>query len=110
RLGGERGVVRIRGEHGMHLARHLAEPAQPLQELLRALTDLVERELPAVEAAADVLLQNPERRRERPAGVRVPAAERRGVRETVLGEEAQHLELGVDPGLESPEDLEDQLL
>ena len=42
-------------------------------------------------------------------GVRVPADELRDVLEAVLGEEAQQLELGIDPGLEPSEDLEDQL-
>ena len=57
----------------------------------------------------DELLQHPERRGERRAGVLVPAAERRHVREAVRAEEAQQLELGVDARLEPAEELEDQL-
>ncbi len=110
RLGTERGIVRLGGEHRVHLAGHLAEPAETGQEALGLLGELVERELPAVEPAAHVLLQDPERGRERPARVRVPAAERSDVREAVLGEEAQHLQLGVEPGLEPAEDLEDELV
>ena len=94
----------------MHLPGYLAKPAKPCEESIRNAADLLERELPAVLAVAHELLQDPERRAQRTAGVGVPAAERRDVRETVLGEEAQHLELGVDPGLEAAEDLEDQLV
>ena len=39
-------------EHAVHLARHLAEPAQPLEERVGPVADLVERELPAVDPAA----------------------------------------------------------
>jgi len=71
---------------------------------------VTERKVPAVERAAHVLLQHAERRVQRPADVRVPAAELRDVVEPALGEEAQHLELGVHAGLEPPEDLEDELV
>ena len=110
RLGAECGVVRVRAEHGVHLAGHLAEPAQSPQEPLRVLADLVEREVPAVEPVADVFLEDAESRSERTAGVCVPPTEGRDVRETVLGQEAQHLELRVDARLEPAEHLEDQLL
>src|SRR5207302_9124344 len=82
----------------------------PTEEALRVGGELVERELPAVQPAADELLQDPERRGERPARVRVPAAERRDVRKPVLREEPQHLELGIDSRLEPPEHLEDELV
>ena len=109
RLRAERRIGLVGREHRVHLAGHFAEPQEAREEPLRLLGELVERELPAVEPAAHVLLQDPQRRRERAAGVRVPAAERRDVREAVLGEEAQNLELRVDAGLEPAEDLEDQL-
>src|SRR6478752_10671623 len=38
------------------------------------------------------------------------AAELRDVLEAALGQEPEQLELGIDPRLEAPEDLEDQLL
>src|SRR4051794_38278895 len=82
--------------------------SQAVEEALGRGRDLPERELPAADRARNVLLQEPERRRERPARVAVPAAERRDVAEALLGEEAEHLELRVDPGLEPAEDLEDQ--
>src|SRR5439155_22808706 len=110
RLGTERTVVRIGREHRMQLARHLAKAAQTSEKAVRIGGELVERELPAVEPAADELLQDPERGGERPARARVPAAERRDVREAVLGEEAEHLELGVDAWLEPPEHFEDELV
>ena len=84
----------------MHLRRHFAEPPQPVEEALGRRRDLAERELPAADGTSDELLQEPERRRQRAAGVRVPAPERRDVAEALLAEEAQHLELRVDPGLE----------
>src|SRR4029078_3106975 len=63
-----------------------------------------------VAAALHELLQDAERRRGRPTRVRVPAAEGGDVGEAVLGEEAEHLELRIDPRLESAERLQDQLV
>src|SRR5581483_10633202 len=106
RLPRAEGRVRgVRAEHRVHLRRHLAEPAEPVEEALRRLRDLLERELPAVLSVGDELLQQPERRRERPARVLVPAAERGDVAEAALAEEAEQLELRVDPRLEPAEDL-----
>ena len=107
-LGRERRVVGIGAERGVHVRGHLAEPSQPVEEALGRGRDLAEGQLPAPDCAGDVLLQQAERRGERPAGVAVPAAERRDVAEALRGEEAQHLELRVDPGLDAAEDLEDQ--
>ena len=94
----------------MHRARHAPEPAQPHEEAIRLPLQLVERELPPVAGGAHVLLEDAERRVERPTDVRVPARELRDVLEVALREEAQQLELGVDAGLEPAEDLEDQLV
>ena len=55
-------------------------------------------------------LEDAQRRLGGPAVVRVPAVQRRHVLELVPAEEAEHLQLGVDPGLEAAVDLEDQLL
>ena len=110
RLRAERRIRLVGREHTVHLAGDLAEPVQPAEEPLRVFRQLVERELPAVEAPAHVLLQDSERRRQRPARVRVPAPERRDVGEVVLGEEAEHLELGVDARLEAAKHLEDELV
>src|SRR4029079_4167329 len=85
-----------------------AEPPQPVEEALGCRRDLAERELPAADGARDVLLQQPERRCQRTTGVRIPAPERRDVAEALLAEEAQHLELRVDPGFDAAEDLEDE--
>ena len=109
-LGRERRIVRIGGEDGVHLAGHLAEPAQPVEEALRGGARLVERELPAVGGRGHVLLEDAERRRELPARVAVPAGERGDVVEAALAEEAQHLQLRVGARLEPPEELQDQRL
>ena len=109
-LGAEVRVGRVAAEQRVHLARHLAEPAQARRGSLRSSPHRVERELPAVAAVRDEALQDPERRVHRAAGVRVPARELRDVLEAVLGQEAQQLELGVDARLEAAEDLQDQLL
>src|SRR5205807_4530161 len=101
-------IVRVGAERRVHLRRYLSEPPEPVEEALGRRGDLPERHIPAADRSGDVLLQQPESGRERPAGVRVPAAECRVAAEAVLGEEAEHLELRVDPRLETAEDLEDQ--
>ena len=63
-------IVRIGAEGRVHVRGHLAEPSQPVEEALGRGRDLAERELPTADRAGDELLQEPERRRERPAGVR----------------------------------------
>jgi hypothetical protein len=80
------------------------------EEAIGNARDLVERELPAVEPAGDVALDDSQRGLHRSADVRVPAAELRHVAVAMLGEEPQQLELGIDPRLEPPEAFEDQLL
>ena len=107
-LGREGEIVRVGAERGVHVRGHLAEPSEPVEEALGRGRDLAQRELPAADRTGDVLLQEPERGGERPARVLVPAAERRDVPEPLRGQEAEHLELRVDAGLEAAEDLEDQ--
>ncbi len=109
-LGREGRVGRAGSEDGVHRSRDLSEPLQAREESLGLRHELVERELPAVHRAEHVLLQHAERRVERLADVRVPAAELRDVLETSLGQETQEFQLGIDAGLEPPEHLEDQLL
>ena len=109
-LGRERGVARVGGEHAVHARRDLAESAEPAEELLRRGGQLVERKVPAVDGVRDVLLEDPERRVERPPRIRVPPRKRRDVRKPMFGQEAEHLELGVDPRLEPAERLQDQLV
>ena len=94
----------------MHRPCHVAEPAQPRKESLRLRLELVQREFPAVECTPDVLLQHAERRVERAAEIRVPAPELSDVREVALSEEAEQLQLRIDPRFEPAEDLQDQLL
>ena len=65
----------------------MTEAAQPREEAFRLGLELVERKLPAIEATAHVLLEDAERRVQRPSDVRVPAAELGDVREVALGEE-----------------------
>src|ERR1700745_2494327 len=62
---------------GVTPAGDSAEPVQAAEESFRVFRQLVEGELPAVEAAAHVLLQDPERRRQGPPRARRPAADRR---------------------------------
>ena len=92
----------------VHSARHLAEASQRVEERLVAGDDRVERALPPVLAARDEPLHDPERRLHLRADVRVPAGELGDVLEPGLGQEAQQLELGVDPGLDAAEHLQDQ--
>ena len=90
----------------MELGGHRAEAPEPLEEHLGRRPELIECELPAADRVRQELLRHAERRLERLALVVVPAMERRDVREAAPGEEAQHLELGVDAGLELAEHLE----
>ena len=95
----------------MHLAGDLAEPPQPREE-----------PRPVARASSSSASSQPSSP-PRTYSWRIPSVAASGppayayqppsggdVREAVLGEEAQHLELGVDAGLEPAEDLEDQLV
>ncbi len=105
-LGRERGVGRVRGEHGVHLARRGAELGHAREHAER----IVERELPAVARLGDELLHDPERRLHELAGVLVPAGQLRDGAEAPRREEAQHLELGIDARLDAAKDLQHLLL
>ena len=96
-LGGEGRIRRVPGEAGVHGAGHLTEPTQAAEEAFRRLDQLVQRQLPPVEPVGHERLEDAERRLRGPAVVRVPAVQRRHVLEIVLAEEAEHLQLGVDP-------------
>src|SRR5207244_517153 len=109
-LGREGGIRVLPPERRVQRARHLAQAPQARQESLRRASELLQGELPAVDRAGYERLQDPEGRLQRPADVRVPAAERRNVWEFALGQEPQELELRVQPRLQAPEDLQDQLL
>ena len=95
----------------VHLARHLAEPPQPLEERVRRARRSRRARAPSRRSPPrtnswripSVAPSGPPEYAYQP-----PSA--RDVREAVLGEEAQHLELRVDPRLEPAEDLEDQLV
>jgi hypothetical protein len=89
----------------VHSGRHLAKGREPLEEGFRLARDLFERQLPPARAVAEEALHDGERGRERVALVLRPAVERRDVLKRVRGQEAHHLELGVEPGLELAEQL-----
>ena len=108
--GAKAGSERLRAERRVQLAGHDAERVQVGEERLGVGGERVEREVPAVGRAGQVLLQHAERRVHEPALVLVPAGDRRDVREVALGQEAQQLELRVDARLDAPERLQDQRL
>ena len=108
RLRAEVRVVRVGGERRVHRAGHLAEPAEAAEKAVGLLGQLVQGQLPAVGRLRDELLEDPERRLQRRADVRVPPAERRNVLEAVLGEEAEHLQVRVRPRLEAAEGLQEE--
>ncbi len=105
-LGSERRIVAVGAQDGVHLTGRRAEGADTGQQALR----VVEREHPAVARLADVLLQDPERRVHELARVLIPAGKSRDVRKVAQREEAQHLELGVDPRLQAAKDLQHELV
>ena len=109
-LGREGRVGRLRAERRVQLAGHDAERVQVREERLGVGGQRVEREVPAVGRAGQVLLQHAQRGVHEPALVLVPARDRRDVREAALGQEAQQLELRVDARLDAPERLQDQRL
>ena len=109
--GANAGSLEVRAERGVQLADHRRRaPRGRSSSASGSLAQLVERELPAVARAGEVLLQDPERRVEQAALDLVPAGQRRDVREAVRGQEAQQLELRVHARLDAPERLQDQLL
>ena len=92
-------------------ARHLAEAdTARCRNASAVVAHRVERQLPPVASRPGRTAGGSRASRPSAARVRVPAGELRDVLEAVLGQEAQQLELGVDPGLEPAEDLQDQLL
>ena len=94
----------------MHLADDRSETGDPPREVGRPVGQLLERQRPAVDGVGDELLHDPERGAQRRAVVRPPAGEAGHVLEGVVGEEPEHLQLGVHPCLEPPVGLHDQLL
>jgi hypothetical protein len=109
-LGREVGIQRVGCERPVKLPGHLAQPAQAREEPIRGGRDLLQRQLPAVPGAWKIRLEDPERGLDQPSRVLVPAGERRDMRKSELGQEAQHLELRIDSGLEPPVGLQDQLV
>ena len=94
----------------MHLRGHRAETAQLDQERGRVGADLLQRELPAAGGLREEALGDAQRGRERAALVLIPALQRGDMRESLTGEETQHLQLGVDPGLQPAKHLEHRLV
>ena len=109
-LGREVRVDGIGGESVVELRRDLTEPAGVRREPPRIRRERVERELPPVSLGRDELLQDRERRLERPSLVGDVALERGDVLEPSLGEEAEDLELRVHPRLDPAVELERQPL
>jgi hypothetical protein len=97
-------------ERAVHLPGDDAERVHLGEERLGVARQRVEREVPAVGRARQVLLQHAERGVHQPPVVLEPAGDRRDVREVALAQEAQQLELGVDARLDAPERLQDQRL
>ena len=105
-------VARVGAEHGVHRAGHLRRAGAAARGTRSgSLSQLVERELPAVDGAPRTYsCSTPSVASSgRPTYAYQPASCAMFC-EAALGEEAQQLELGVDAGLEPAEDLEDQLL
>ncbi len=100
----------IGGESVVEVRRDLTEPAGMRGEPPRIGTERVERELPPVPLGGDELLQDRERRLERPPLVGDVALERCDVLEPSFGEEAEDLELRIHPRLDPAVDLERQPL
>ncbi len=90
----------------MQPGRHAPEFVQTREEALGRSHDLVERQFPAVTALGDEILGDSQGRRERAALVLIPALEAGDVLEVACGQEPQHFELGVDPRLKLPEQLQ----
>ncbi len=106
-LGREVRVARVGRKGVVQQRRHLAEAARVLrQPVVLAAHERVARQLPAVALGGHELLHGRQRRLERPALVRDVALERRCVLEGALGEEAEHLELGVHPRRDPAVELE----
>src|SRR5262249_61657701 len=80
-LGRESWIGRVDAERVVHLPGDLAQPDEPVEEPLGRRRDLVECERPAVDPVGYELLQQAERRGQRPTRAPVPAAERRDVAE-----------------------------
>ena len=95
-------VVQLRGDR--------AEAAELGQEGRRIGGDLIQRQLPAADGVGEEALRDAQRGAEGPALVLVPPLQRGDVRELAAGEELQHLELGIDAGLQAPEHLEHGLV
>ncbi len=106
----ERRVAGIGGERVVQVGGDATERGERVDEHRRVGADLVESELPAVAHAGLKALRDAERRGQRAPLELIPAPQRRDVRIVARGQEAQHLELGIDPRLDSPEHLQHRLL
>ena len=109
-LGREGGIGGIGGQDRVHAPDDRAEVAQARDEALGVVLELLERQLPAVAGVGHEALHDAEGGVHELALVLVPAAELGDVGEVALGEEAQHLELGVVAGLDASEGLEHELV
>ena len=109
-LGREVGLRRVRREDAVHRAEDVAEARDAVDETVGVVLHLLERERPAVDRVGHEALEGAERGVQRAAGVPVPAEQPRNVREPALAEEQQHLELGVEAGLDPPVRLQHHLV
>ena len=109
-LGSERRIAGVRAEHRVHRADDLAQAPHALEERVRVVAELFQRQLPAVARAGDEVLEHAQRRVEVAALDLVPAGQAGDVGEAALGQEARDLEVRVDARLDAAEDLEDQLV
>ena len=102
--GAKSGSRRLRAQRRVQLAGDHAEVAARAARSL----EVLERELPAVARAGEVLLQRAERDVHQPPLVLVPADQRRDVRESRAERKRSTSSSGLTPGSSAPERLQDQ--
>ena len=108
--GANDGIGAVGREHRVHLAHDPAELLEPGEERVGGGRQLLQAERPPVDGVGDEPLQETERRLHALAFVRVPAGQLGGVVELVLGEEQEHVELGVHAGTDVPVGLHEQVV
>ena len=109
-LGREMRIGGIGGQRVVQERRHLPQARRVLGQPVGIRAERLPCERPPVPVRGHELLQDRERGLERPPLVGRVALERGDVLEAAVGEEAQHLELGVHARLDPAVELEHELL